>query len=326
MKNRSKRVNCRARRAGFTLIELLTVIAIIAILASISMVAVPRYLDKARESQTEANMSSVVQAVSEYAARSENTGGYPTAYGFIKQEFSGQDDTTFVDDTFKEERPYTMLIGLQEDTSLHQVSRYTDSYDMNGDGVLSLFEFLPIGQKVPGSNSYVFSNLIYDGSNSPMSGGVDEKIAQLNDADTRPFVYIPFNSRQLATATKYWYTIGEVDEPPAGASFDADTDATLQGRMFFPPSQYDGFVLIGAGPGGTDGGLTSIAIPGTPGTDYEDSVVYHVLALRIAFLATRDSDDDKALDFDYRARKNASTVHILPDGTNGYGAFIKVVQ
>ena len=96
--------------------------------------------------------------------------------------------------------------------------------------------------------------------------------------------------------------------------------------MFFPPSQYDGFVLIGNGVGGTDGGLTAIEAPGTPGTDYEARHIYHVLALRIAFLATRDLDGDLKPDYDYRARKGATTAAILPDGTRGYGAFIEVVQ
>jgi len=320
-----KNLSIRARSAGFTLIELLTVIAIIAVLASISMVAVPQYLGKAREVQTEANMASVVRAVSEYGARSENTHGFPPAYGYILPEYSGQDASTFVNDTFRENRPYTLLVGLHDDTSLHQVARYIQNYDMNRDGALSLFEFLPVGQKTPGTNNYVFSPDIYDGLNSPMSGTVNERQVQLNGDLTRPFVYVPFNSRQLATAKRYWYATGELDEPVGGASFDT-TDPTLAGRMFFPPPQYDGFVLIGAGPGGTDGGLTAIAVPGTPGTDYEASVVYHVLGLRIAFLATRDADDDNRLDFDYRDRKSATAVHILPDGTNGYGAFIEVVQ
>jgi prepilin-type N-terminal cleavage/methylation domain-containing protein len=325
MKNCSNCVNHRARRMGFTLIELLTVIAIIAVLASISLVAIPQYLEKAKIVQTEANMQSAVKGLSEFAARSDNTGGFPPAYGFIKAE-SREVAAGALTDADHVLIPYTVPIGIHGDTGVFQVARFAQSYDNNRDKALSLMEYSPIGQLDPSTTSYTFSADLYTGSNNPMSGPVNEVQEQLALGDGRPFVYVPFNSRQLATARKYWIDNGEADEPVGGASFPANTDPALQGRMFFPPSQYDGFVLIGNGVGGTDGGLTAIQAPGTPGTDYEARHIYHVLALRIAFLATRDLDGDQRRDYDYRDRKNADNPAILPDGTRGYGAFIEVVQ
>lgn len=310
---------------GFTLIELLTVIAIIAILASISLVAIPQYLEKAKIVKTETNMQSAVKALSEIAARSDNTGGFPPAYGFIKAE-SREVAAGSLTDADHVLIPYTVPAGIHGDTGVFQVPGFAQNYDNNGDRALGLMEYLPLGQRDPATTSYTFSNELYTGSNFPMSGAVNEVQTQLQPTEGRPFVYVPFNSRQLATAQKYWIDNGEADEPVGGASFPANTAPALQGRMFFPPSQYDGFVLIGNGVGGTDGGLTAIQAPGTPGTDYEARHVYHVLALRIAFLATRDLDGDQQLDYDYRARKGSVSAAILPDGTRGYGAFIEVVR
>ena len=81
--------------------------------------------------------------------------------------------------------------------------------------------------------------------------------------------------------------------------------------------------MVGVGPGGTTGGV--VADPPAGGT-YPEVYAYHMAALRTAFLATRDWDDDNLLDFDFQDRKKASNVNILPDLTNGYGAFIKVVK
>jgi hypothetical protein len=118
---------------------------------------------------------------------------------------------------------------------------------------------------------------------------------------------------------RYWFNTGD----QYGANIDI-TDPDLAGRLFFPAPQHDGFVLVGVGPGGTTGGV--VADPPDGSGSYDAVYAYHMAALRTAFLATRDWDDDKLLDFDFQDRKKASNVNILPDLTNGQGAFIKVVR
>ena len=336
MHDYATRAHRRAGRAGFTLIELLTVIAIMAILAAITITAVTQYLDRAKEVQTEANMRSVSQSLTEYYARTDNTLGFPPAYGYIDPASADGDETAFTDADHVLQ-PYTLKIGLHGAEDTYQISAYTVSYDMNNDGALSFFEYQPIGQLDPGSGSHIFSNFLYlysalPANQMPVSGTVNEVNKQLGGTVQRPYVYIPYNSRQLQAATRYWYAIGEENVEAGGgaASFDT-TSAELSGRMFFPPPQYDAFVLIGNGPGGNDGGLCSIPVPGTPGTDYDNDYTQHVLALRIAFLATRDrspdggiTEPDGLLDYSYTDRDQASAnqVHFLPDGTNGLGPYI----
>lgn len=317
------RMSPNGRSTGFTLIELLTVIAIISILAGLTAVAVPKYLEKANETKTDANMQNVIQLLSEYNARTDNTTGYPPAYGYIKIVDPAIPVGSLVDTDYELE-PYTIKLGIHSTESVNQVLRYATSYDCNRDGSLSLFEYLPIGQKNVATGAVAFSETLYTGSNSPRSpepAGLDEVSTQLDPALSRPYVYVPFNSRQLAAAKRYWIESGQL----YGEQFDMDAPQ-LTGRMFFPPPNYDGFVLIGNGPDGTDGGLVTPGAPAATGGGYDGAHTYHILGLRIAYLATRDLNDDRFLDFDYRDRKNASSPYPLPNGTNGFGAFIKVVQ
>jgi len=228
--------------------------------------------------------------------------------------------------------PYTATTGIHAIENGYQVPQWAMSYDNNGDGQLGLMEYLPIGFKASSGEGFVFSTTLYTGMNTPRSGHVDEVAAQLEADRLRPYVYVPYNILQLKTACAYWSTRGDA----LGESFDR-SDPRLA-ALTFPPETYDGFVLIGNGPGGNDGGLTGVDPPGTPGVDYDEHYVYHVLCLRIAFLATRDwtggeksvgsvsPRPDQLLDFDFRARKEAINPCKLPDGTNGYGAMIKVVN
>jgi len=315
------------RRAGFTLIELLTVIAIIAILAGISAVAVPRYLEKARITQTEANMNNVAQALAAKAAETGNTTGYPPAYGFLLPEARDVDPATLLANPqdYYETRPYTAIIGVHAQENAYESKPWTPfGFDSDGDGALGLLEYSPIGAKNIADNTYSFTTDMYAGPAgefpggiaAPTIGSISEPVAQMRPDALRPFVYVPFNSRQLAAMRRYWINGGDMD------ASDVDiTDSDLAGRLFFPPPNYDGFVLVGSSVGGTNGGV--VADP--PTGNYDPAYVYHFAALRTAFLATLDTDDD-GLDFDFRARKNAGTVIMLPDNTNGYGAFIKVVQ
>lgn len=319
--------------AGFTLIELLTVIAIIAVLAGLTAVAIPQYLQKAQETKTVANMRDVGNKLQEFTARIQNTSGFPPAYGFILPESKDEDVTALTDEDHVLV-PYTYTIGIHNEEALAQVGWYATTRDLNSDGLISLAEYMPIGEREAATGGYNFSTELYGiTTNTPVSGSSFNEIpAQLNGEYYPPYAYIPFNKRQLQALRRYWLDDAIRDE--LGAGFDP-SNAAVAGRLFFPPAQYDGFVLIGSGPQGNDGGILSVAPPGTPGTDYPERHAYHMLALRIAFLATRDMDPDYdsgpmeadgLYDLSFQDRQQSSQIHMLPDGTNGQGPFIRVID
>ncbi len=281
--------------------------------------------------QAEANMESVAKSLAAFAAQKGNVIGYPPAYGYLKPEATGKPVDSLTDSDHVLE-PYTATTGIHGNEHIYQAPRWTMSFDNDGDGKLSLMEYLPIGVKAKSGKDFEFSTALYTGSNSPRSGDMDEVAAQLEENRLRPYVYVPYNTKQFKAARAYWIARGDA----FGESFDR-SDPLLT-SLAFPPDTYDGFVLIGNGPGGNDGGLTGVNSPGTPGVDYDEHCAYHVLGLRIAFLATRDwtgggtsgesasPQPDGLLDFDFRDRRQATHLCPLPDGTNGHGAMIKLVQ
>ena len=113
--------------------------------------------------------------------------------------------------------------------------------------------------------------------------------------------------------------------------------------IIFPPPNYDAFVLISVGPGGSTAGV----VPEPLGTEPPE-YVYHILALRTFFLATRDLNDNGQLDFHFEARRKGEaaleypitittrdgetkTVNVTnrlpkPDEANSWGPYIFVVQ
>lgn len=307
--------------AGFTLIELLTVIAIIAVLAGLTAVAVPQYLNKAQETKNRTNLKSVKQALAAKYAEIGNNNGYPPAYGYLRNQdppaVAPFADTDYV------LTPYTAAINIHGAEDVYQVRRFAFSgHDLDLSGDLSLFEYQPVGERNVATGVYAWSDTLYTGSNTPLTpGGLNEITLQRDLTPAAPFVYVPFNKRQLAAAKRYWIENGD----EYGENFDQDAPQ-LTGRLFFPPSQYDGFVLIGNGPGGNNGGVVAADPPTPVGGGYDPAYLYHVLGLRIAFLATRDLNNDLKLDFDYEDRKSTSDIILLPDGTNGLGAFIEVAQ
>jgi hypothetical protein len=297
----------------------------------IASVVVPRGPSSSKHTQAVANIENAAKSLAAIAAEKGNVIGYPPAYGYIKPEATGRPVDSLTDSDHALE-PYTATTGIHEIEYIYQVPQWATSFDMNGDGKLGLMEYLPVGVKASSGEDFTFSTTLYNGENTPRSGDVDEVGAQLDEDRLRPYVYVPYNSQQLKAALAYWTSHGDA----LGESFDRSDP--LLASLVFPPETYDGFVLIGNGPGGNDGGLSGMDPPGTPGEDYNEHYVYHVLGLRIAFLATRDwtggekseasasQQPDQLLDFDFQDRKQATHLCPLPDGTNGYGAMIKVVD
>jgi len=109
--------------------------------------------------------------------------------------------------------------------------------------------------------------------------------------------------------------------------------------LTFPASVYDAYVLISVGPGGSTAGV----VPEPLGTEPPRNV-YHILALRTYFLATRDLNDNGQLDFHFESRRKGEAgleydVEVRPgvkihatnklpkaDEANSWGPYIFVVE
>ena len=321
------------RRSSLTAKEFLGLVAAIVVfgLASAFLVAGGPSRSFERLVRAEANMDNVAKSLAWFAAQNGNVIGYPPAYGYLNSEALGKPVESLTDSDHVLE-PYTATTGIHAIENGYQVPKWAMSFDNNGDGKLGLMEYLPIGSKASSGEDFIFSTTLYTGQNTPQSDDVKQVAGQLEEDRLRPYVYVPFNTQQLKAVRAYWTTHSDA----LGESFDRSDP--LLAPLTFPPETYDGFVLIGNGPGGNDGGLTGVDPPGRPGVDYDEHYVYHVLGLRIAFLATRDGtggakpgeatsrEPDGLLDFDFQDRKDATHLYPLPDGTNGYGAIIKVVN
>lgn len=320
-----------AQRTSPTAKEIMGLVAAIVIFGLASAFLVPRGPSRSMYTQSEANMDNVAKSLAWFAAQKGNVIGYPPAYGYLKPEATGRPVESLTDSDHVLE-PYTATTGIHAIENVYQVPQWAMSFDNSGDGKLGLMEYLPVGVKASSGEDFIFSTTLYTGENTPRSGDVDEVAAQLEADRLRPYAYVPYNIGQLKAARAYWTARGDA----LGESFDR-SDPFLA-TLTFPPDTYDAFVLIGSGPGGNDGGLTGVDPPGIPGVDYDKHYVYHWLGLRIAFLATRDwtgggtpdesasPQPDQLLDFDFQDRKHATHPCQLPDGTNGHGAMIKVVQ
>jgi prepilin-type N-terminal cleavage/methylation domain-containing protein len=313
-----------SRRLGFTLIELLTVIAIIAILAGMIFTVGPGMIRRAKERRLDGALRQVNTALVSYMADNKR-GSYPPAYGYIGEN-QGKNDPPAdpaLDETYYHLRPYMMLLGHHGELGFYD--EFSTSYDTNGDGRLSLLEFMPAGIKTP-TGTYQFTPRLprYNGSNDG-----DEVGLQLG-AKQRPFIYIPVNRSQAKRAATFWINnkdfLAKTWNPAA---------PEVQG-MAFPPSKYDAFVLIGVGSFNNTFGL----VDDPPFlAQVAQKNAYHLAALRAYFLATRDLNANGKLDFDYNARtregegkleytvKGAACNNQLPcNMPNGAGPWIYVSQ
>ncbi|GMU92576.1 MAG: hypothetical protein AMXMBFR4_16340 [Candidatus Hydrogenedentota bacterium] len=274
-----------ARGGGFTLIELLTVIAIISILAGLTAVALPRALERARIADVQTDFNAIRTALAEYYTEQDT---YPPAYGYRLFPMSPTEPVLY------NHTPYTTDIGIHRAFNLYD--RFSVNYDTDNNGVMTRLEYLPIDLlSLPAPTVAP-----YGGGSAPTGAF---------EAEQRPYIYVPYYSKHLERlkrevlrdtnnpaygTTRYWR--GDVWNP----DFLGDSPAQQ------PPSpRYDGYVLISVGPlndtrglltppGGEQQFLTNSGAPA--------ALWYHVLALRTAYLATRDINGNGLLDFDYLAR------------------------
>jgi prepilin-type N-terminal cleavage/methylation domain-containing protein len=312
-----------SRRAGFTLIELLTVIAIIAILAAMAFTIAPRMIEKAKITRMNNAMKQVSTALFAYLTDTK-LGSYPHAYGYVGAKQGPNPpgpSNPSLDETYYHLRPFMSYISMHGNEKMYD--EFSNAYDTDRDGRLSLLEFSPIGKRDQlGATKFLPGLPRYTGGGEP----AEEVGLQTQPNKQRPFLYIPVNLAQEKRAAKYWIRTGNT----LAQTWDT-TAPELQG-MTFPPVKYDGFVLISVGPGGSTCGIVAddptffaAASAQNGGRD-----AYHIMALRAYFLATRDLNANGKLDFDFTARntdgEGKDPGNVLPDGTNGWGPMIYVSQ
>lgn len=315
------------RRRGFTLIELLTVIAIIAILAGITLAVLPRVRESAKLARTASTFNQMRIAMSSYLASSSS---YPPGYGFLAWGSREKLDNELTDDDYFV-KPYTALVQVHNQQDYYdEWSEGTNPYDADRNGQIDYLEFVPVGLKKLSTNVVKFPTQRFTGSNLLVNDPEETggEFQRMQDAERRPFIYIPVNQRQFQKARKFWI---ESNDWYAENWNNAIIDSTE-----FPPSKYDAFALVSVGPGGDTFGVVPDSINGT----VSQRDLYHVLSLRAFFLATRDLNQNGKLDFDYLARTregeasqtytvNGETVTNQLNSTrapDGYGPLIYVVQ
>ncbi len=282
---------------GFTLIELLVVIAIIAILAGFLAVGLPRAMEMARIRDVETDFHALRNALSAYAAQH---GSFPPRYGY----YTGYQHANGTDLHFL--TPYMARIGLFRVMDLYDRFSFTD--DATQSGVVDRLEYTPQGVQV-GPDRFAFHEDPTHPDYQPLYIGIPPMPPSDEQA---PYIYIPVSKRQADQYATWfyrrWQETGEDRYMYAilGPGEEGPIEAY---NMSFPPAQYDTYVLISVGPGGSTGGITRNA-------DMFDLVVqYHVDALRAYFLATRDANNNGLLDFDYRARRQGEgTAAAYPQG------------
>ncbi|MEK7795246.1 MAG: type II secretion system protein [Candidatus Hydrogenedentota bacterium] len=294
----------RAGVRGFTLIELLTVIAIIGILASLTAAVLPRVLAKAKVTGQRANFKAIETALATYSV--DNGGSFPPRYGYIVDpafqytietnypNIPGGPDANENSFDFVVE-PYTVPLKIVQMADL-QDKFAADGIDSDGDGLLQLLEYEPIGFP-KGPSSFGFDFCLYTG---PATCPQEED--RQRRATGRFPVYIPVNGQQFDRFAQFLYNQNATDPRPRDTDVNI-SDPGWQSMMLlrFPPNKYDRFVLVGSSPDGGVFGMLDV-LPQRYRDVLSPYYRYHWEAMAAYFMATRDADGDGYLDFDYTAR------------------------
>lgn len=290
-----------ARKWGFTLIELLVVIAIIGILAGLVSVALPRALERAKIADVEADFNAIRTALTQYYTENES---YPPGYGFR---------TWPPDEPGNYTQTYMAYIGLFGAQDFHD--RFSANYDANRNDTIDLLEYVPYNM---GTDTFEPIGTL------PIYAGGLGVVGRMKD-EQRPYIYAPYFSKQMDNVKRTIVAAG--GQVWDGNAWNTDFDTTLG----YPPPRYDGFVLISVGPEENSHGVASppdmtTFIGSTP--DY----IYNILALRAAYLGSRDVNENGILDFDFRARTRQGEANpngyadpayrLLPDGTAAGGPLL----
>jgi len=310
----------KPRTLGFTLIELLTVIAIIAILVGITAAVLPGVLERSKITRTEADFAQVRTALVAYMT---DYSSYPPGYGY------------FYSTGIPNYEPYMSKIKLFNVNGVYD-ENWTDTYDLNGNEVIDLLEFDPVGLP-QGPNGYFFPTTLYMGTNDA-DPNIQPQLQRMQ-RETRPFAYFPVNKAQADRFARFWMADpNNIDRLYARVM----PDAAFFNSMRFPPAVYDAYVLISPGPSDDDGGLIPANIKPAKDPVFNEfwtlsglpaniqPHAYYINALRTYYLATRDLNRNRVPDFDFRARTRQGEAkpvagypdNVLPDGTNGAGPLI----
>ncbi len=317
----------RRTKHGFTLVELLVVIAIIGILAGFIAAGYPRVIRMAKTSAMNSNMSQIRTILIEYYAR---TNSFPPAYGYLSPLFlkdpgfvnpqtrPGNILTALGNAEFSESDafflyPWMSFVREHGNDDLYDNWSRGNSYDTDGDGVISRLEFAPRGVFNSVAQAFDFDyTQLYQGGNTSTDPVTDSDVTeQLNTQDTRPFIYLTVNERQTRQFRKIMYDFAARQGNPSNPRpFNLDAPAIFEiNQLSFPPASYDEFVLMSVGPNflsGTNGLVVEFGVGTLNLADFPTVYQYHILGLATHFLATRDAENggegDSELDFDFSAR------------------------
>ena len=300
----------RHKRAGFTLIELLVVIAIIMILAGLTAAVLPGVLKRAKMARLKSTFMDLRTALAQYYTDHDT---YPPAYGYLVRMRNPADPSQFI--VVQNHKPFMVYLERHEDFEVYE--NFTDGgADTERNNDISRFEYSPVGNLsvTDPSATYVMgftTDIFQDLSNwNSEALSVRQELDAMDDRSARPLIYVPIYSRYHRRVAQYWINNDDAggDNPRPNDLAAGDTGNVELQQLVFPPPRYDSYILMSIGPDGTTAGM--VYAGNTAEFNLGDYVTagpngdlsYHFLGHAIYFMATRDADGNKQLDFDYEAR------------------------